>query len=29
MSYRHIECVFDLWFTDILRLFLSNGLQAY
>jgi hypothetical protein len=29
MSYRHIESVFDLWFTGIWGVFLSYGLQAY
>jgi hypothetical protein len=25
--YRHVECFFELWFTDILRVFLSHDLQ--
>ena len=29
MVYRNIESVFELWFTDILIVFLSCGLQTY
>jgi hypothetical protein len=29
MGYRHVESIFELWVTDILRVFLSYGLRAY
>jgi len=29
VGYRYIESVFDLWFTDLLRVFLNYCLQTY
>ena len=29
VGYRHIESVFELWFTDTLRMIFTYGLQTY